>query len=193
AATDASKNEGDSGTTPFTFTVTRSGDTTGTTTVVYAVTGSGGNQANAADFGGTLPSGTVTFNATDTSKLITINVSGDTTVEPDEGFTVTLSSPSGNATLSQATAAGTIVNDDTALSITATDASKAEGDSGNTAFTFTVTRSGLTTGTTTVVYAVTGSGGNQANAADFGGTLPSGTVTFNATDTSKLITINVSG
>ena len=43
--------------------------------------------------GDALPSGSVTFNAGETSKVITINVNGDTTVEPDEAFTVTLSGP----------------------------------------------------------------------------------------------------
>ena len=91
APTDASKAEGNSATTPYTFTVTRTGSTSGTTSVNWAVTGSGTNVANAADFGGTLPAGTVNFAANDTSKTFTVDVSGDTTVEPDEGFTVTLS------------------------------------------------------------------------------------------------------
>ena len=80
-ATDAAKPEGNSGTTAFTFTVTRSGDTGGTTTVNYAVSG----MADAADFqGGVLPSGTVTFGANETTKTITINVAGDKVREPDE-------------------------------------------------------------------------------------------------------------
>ncbi len=95
AATDAAKLEGDSGTTSFTFTVTRTGDTSGATTVDYGVTGSGTNPANAADFGGTFPSGSVSFADGEVTKTITINVSGDTVFEPDESFTVTLSNPSG--------------------------------------------------------------------------------------------------
>ncbi len=109
---DAVKAEGNIGTTPFTFTVTRSGDVSGATSVDYAVTGSGMNPADANDFGGTLPSGVVNFLANETSKIIIINVSGDTDVEPEEGFTVTLSNPSGGATISTATATGTIQNDD---------------------------------------------------------------------------------
>ena len=193
AAADAAKAEGNTGNTPFTFTVTRTGLTTGTTTVNYAVAGSGANPANAADFGGTLPSGVVSFAAGETSKTITVNVSGDTTVESDEGFSVTLSNASGGAQILTATAAGTIQNDDTALAIAAADAVKSEGNTGNTPFTFTVTRTGLTTGTTTVNYAVAGTGANPANAADFGGTLPSGAVSFAAGETSKTITVNVSG
>lgn len=113
AATDANKSEGNAASTSFTFTVTRAGtDLSGTSTVDYAVTGSGANPVNAIDFdGNTLPSGSLSFAANETSKVITILVNGDTTVEPNEGFTVTLSSPSGS-TITTATAAGSINNDD---------------------------------------------------------------------------------
>jgi Ca2+-binding RTX toxin-like protein len=110
-AIDAHRPEGNGDTTPFSFVVTRTGDLTGTSTVAYVVTGSGSNSASATDFGGALPSGTISFAANEASKTVTVDVSGDTTVEPDEGFTVTLSDPS-NATISTATAEGTIVNDD---------------------------------------------------------------------------------
>ncbi|HEY8618360.1 Calx-beta domain-containing protein, partial [Phenylobacterium sp.] len=56
------------------------------------------------------------------------------------------------------------------------------------------TRSGPTTGSSTVNWSVSGSGTNPASAADFaGGTLPSGTVTFAAGETTKTITVNVAG
>ena len=197
AATDASKAEGNTGSTPFTFTVTRSGDTTGASSATYTVTGSGANAANAADFtGAALPTGTVSFAAGETSKLVTINVAGDTTAEANEGFTVTLSAPSAGTTIATAAATGTIVNDDasSSLAIAATDASKAEGNTGSTPFTFTVTRSGDTTGASSATYTVSGSGANAANAADFtGAALPTGTVSFAAGETSKLVTINVAG
>ncbi len=198
AAASASLAEGNSGSTPFTFTVTRSGDTSGTSSVNYAVTGSGVSAADGSDFtGGVLPSGSVNFAANQTSKDITINVAGDTTVEPDEGFTVTLSGATG-ATIDTATATVKILNDDSlaspTLAIAATSASLAEGNSGSTPFTFTVTRSGDTSGTSSVNYAVTGSGANVANGTDFaGGALPSGSVNFAANETSKDITINVAG
>src|SRR3954447_25126981 len=188
-ADQTSKLEGNSGTTPFTFTVTRSGSTADTSSVSYAVSG---GTANAADFGGTVPSGTVSFAAGETSKTIMVNVSGDTTVEPDETFDVVLSSPAG-ATIGTGTASSTILNDDVAapaLSITADQTSKLEGASGTTPFTFTVARSGSTAVTSSVNYAVSG---GTANAADFGGTLPSGTVSFAAGETSRTITVNVSG
>ncbi|MEI4474241.1 beta strand repeat-containing protein, partial [Frigidibacter sp. MR17.24] len=102
--------EGDSGTTAFSFTLTRSGITTGVSSVAWAVTG---GTANAADFGGSLPSGTVTFAAGQTVRTITLQVSGDTVQEEDETFTVTLSNPTG-AALNTTSATGTILNDDNA-------------------------------------------------------------------------------
>jgi hypothetical protein len=117
AATDANQPEGNTGNTPFTFTVTRTGDLSGASSAAYAVTG---GTATAADFsGGTLPTGTVSFAADAATAIITVNVAGDTTVEPDEGFTVTLSGASG-ATITTATATGTILNDDTAPAAVAT-------------------------------------------------------------------------
>ncbi|MCB0521976.1 MAG: hypothetical protein KDD27_23740 [Saprospiraceae bacterium] len=198
AAADAVKAEGNAGNTAFTFTVTRTGSTANQSTANWAVTGSGGNPADAADFSGTLPSGTVTFPAGSAdNQIITVNVSGDATIEPDEGFTVTLSNPV-NATITTATAAGTIQNDDAgatpSLAIAATDANKAEGNAGNTPFTFTVTRTGNTANQSTANWAVTGSGGSAANEADFGGALPNGTVIFPAgSATPQVITVNVSG
>ena len=109
AADDSVKAEGDAGTTDFTFTVTRSGDTSAAGTVDFAVSSA---TADADDFGGTLPSGTVSFAADETSKTVTVAVSGDTLPEQDESFTVTLSNASGGAVINSASAEGTIQNDD---------------------------------------------------------------------------------
>ena len=108
------KAEGNTGSTVFSFTVTRAGDVTGASTASYAVTGSSANPANATDFtGAILPSGTVNFAANETSKTITVNVAGDTTVEQNEAFTLTLSNPSAGTTITTGTSTGTITNDDT--------------------------------------------------------------------------------
>ena len=363
AAASASKSEGNTGSTAFTFTVSRSGDLAATSAASWAVTGSGASTANAADFaGGILPTGTVTFAAGEAAKTVTVNVAGDTTVEPSEGFTVTLSAPTG-ATIATATATGSILNDDSGgppqlvkavnvgggqvtasngvvfeadpgpstggsqlyfttapiagttddalyiderwiwggsftyevpvangtyqvdllfsensglgsgqrvfdmalegqtlaalqnidissrvgvntaltvsqqvtvsdgslsiqvgpgssapgnvdnaklnafavyaagstppaptLSIAAANASLNEGNSGNTAFTFTVSRAGDLAATSAASWAVTGSGASTANAADFaGGILPTGTVTFAAGEAAKTVTVNVAG
>ena len=188
----ADQAEGDVGNLGFTFAVTRTGDTSGTASVGYLVTGSGGNPADANDFGGSLPSGTVDFEATDATEIITVDVSGDTDVEMDEGFAVTLSNAV-DATIGTGAADGTIRNDDTLLSIAPDSSDQAEGDAGTTGFTFTVTRTGDISGVSSANYVVAGTGGSPADAADFGGTLPSGTVSFSATDTEETITVDVSG
>ena len=113
AATDADRTEGDIGSTDFLFTVTRTGDTSESSTVNYAVTGSGTIAADGADFvGGALPTGVVSFGIGEASQVIAVPLAGDTDVEGDEGFTVTLSSASGAWSIGVATADGIVRNDD---------------------------------------------------------------------------------
>jgi beta-glucanase (GH16 family) len=98
--------EGDSGLTAFTYSVTRSGDLSAASSAAWTVAGSGANPANAADFsGGALPSGALSFAPGQASATITIDVAGDKAIEPDEGFTVSLGSPTG-ATITGGAAAG---------------------------------------------------------------------------------------
>ncbi|MEN9314911.1 MAG: hypothetical protein RIS35_1304, partial [Pseudomonadota bacterium] len=125
AARDANRDEGNDNATDFTFTVTRSGDTSGTSSASWAVGVASGMEtsapedgaiASAADFAdGTLPSGTVSFAAGESSKIVTVVVVGDTAFEPDETFAVTLSNPIGGTVGAASTATGTILNDDTAV------------------------------------------------------------------------------
>jgi hypothetical protein len=195
ATTSASRAEGQAGGISYTFTATRTGDTSVAHTAAWALTGSGPNPASAADFvGGVLPSGTVSFAVGETSKSITVNVAGDSAVESDEGFTVTLSNPSAGLELGTSTASGTILNDDAAVSIATTSANRAEGQTGGTTYTFTATRTGDTSVAHTAAWSVSGSGNNAATAGDFvGGVLPGGTVAFAAGETSKTITVEVAG
>ncbi|HTD19280.1 MAG TPA: Calx-beta domain-containing protein, partial [Ktedonobacteraceae bacterium] len=80
--------EGGSGTKNFDFTVTRSGDTSITSSVNFATADGTATVAN-SDY--VANSGTLSFAAGETTKTITIVVNGDTTVEPDETFSVNLS------------------------------------------------------------------------------------------------------
>ena len=187
--------EGNSGPTAFVFNVSRTGDTSVAASATYSVTASGTNPANAADFtGGTFPTNTVNFGVGETAATITINVNGDTGIEPNETFLVTLSAPSANSTIGTATATGTITNDDSNVISMGGPVSSLEGNSGPTAFVFNVSRTGDTSGTASATYNVTGSGTNPTNAADFtGGTFPTGTVTFLAGFATATITINVNG
>lgn len=113
SAENANHPEGDAGTSDFTFIVSRTGNTSEPTSVDYALIGSGSNAATASDFAGNLlPNGSIAFAAGETSKAITIQILGDTEVESDEGFTVTLSGASGDTVIGNASSAGVIVNDD---------------------------------------------------------------------------------
>ena len=189
AATSADKAEGQSGDTAFTFTVTRTGDLGAAASAHWAV---GGEGVSGADFaGGEPPSGVVSFAAGESSKVITVEVAGDTAVEADESFSVTLSNPSTGAIIGTASASGVIRNDDASLAIAATSADKAEGQSGDTAFTFTVTRTGDLGAAASAHWAV---GGEGVSGADFaGGEPPSGVVSFAAGESSKVITVEVAG
>jgi len=110
ASADAVLAEGSAGTTAFTFTVTRSGVVTTEASATFIVSGA---DVAAADFaGGVLPTGVVAFAAGETSATISIEVAGDTLIELDEAFTVTLSAPSAGAVIGTASAIGTILNDD---------------------------------------------------------------------------------
>ena len=108
AALSADKAEGDNGATPFTFTVTRTGDTSAASSATWQVNH---GTTDAADFIGAL-SGTVSFAPGQTSQIITAGIAGDTTFESDETFTVSLSGATG-ATIGTASAGGVIRNDDT--------------------------------------------------------------------------------
>ena len=187
AAQTARLPEGNSGTTDFTFTVTRSGDTVEAAEIGWTVAGVAGNgtvAARAQDFaGGTLPSGTVSFAAGQTSRTITVPVAGDTAGESNERFAVSLGNlPTGGAFTGSA-AHGVILNDDgSRYGIGPARRTVLEGTGGSTSAAFTVSRAGTATDTETLDWAVSPGGAPgtmPASAADFaGGVLPSGTVTF---------------
>ena len=86
--------EGDSGTRPAVFTVSLSGASPQAVTVGYGT--SDGTATSPSDY--TPTSGTVTFNPGERTKTVSVAVVGDTSDEPDEDFSVRLSSPT-NATL----------------------------------------------------------------------------------------------
>jgi hypothetical protein len=103
-----SKAEGSRGTSlPFIFTVTLSPARSSPVTVNYAT--ANGTATAPSDY--TAKNGTLTFAPGETSKPVSVSVNGDRVVEPNETFTVNLSSPSG-ATLSDGQGVGTILNDD---------------------------------------------------------------------------------
>ena len=192
-AGEVDQTEGDSGAKPFTFTVSRSGNTGTEASAVWSVTA---GTADASDFvGSTLPSGTVRFAAGETEKTIAVQVAGDRAVEGNDSFTVDLSSPGTGTQLAATAATGIIRNDDVApaiLSIAASDADRAEGGSGDlTYYAFTVTRTGNIGSEATAGWSLAGS---TVEPEDFvGAVLPTGTVRFAAGETQKTVAIAVAG
>ncbi|GAA0734021.1 Ig-like domain-containing protein [Sphingomonas japonica] len=108
---DAQFDEGDAGTTDFSFVVRRAGGSASEASVDYTVTLDG--SADAADFGPDAAfTGTVTFGAGQSEATITLPVAGDLVGESNETFSVTLLNPKGDIVIADADAIGTILNDD---------------------------------------------------------------------------------
>jgi large repetitive protein len=106
---DATVTEGNSGSQDATFGVSLSAPSGKPVQVHWAT--ADGTATQPGDYAAA--SGDVAFAPGETSKFVTVHVNGDTSVEPDEGFAVNLSSPV-NATLVDGQATGTIRNDDAA-------------------------------------------------------------------------------
>src|SRR5439155_1710213 len=197
AIDDVAHNEGNSGTTNYVFTVTKTGATDLTTTVDFATTAGSGTTAAATCAAGVdyeTQAGTLTFLPADTTKTVTVKVCGDATYENTETFTVDLSTAT-NATISDASGLGTITNDDT-VTLAIDDVAHNEGNSGTTNYVFTVTKTGATDLTTTVDFATTaGSGTTAAATCAAGPTHRSSerTLTFLPADTTKTVTVKVCG
>ena len=105
----ASLAEGNAGTQSMSFTVTLGKATPLRVSVAYAT--ADGTATAGSDY--TTTSGTLVFAPAETSKTIAVPIVGDTSGEPDETFTLTLSNPV-NARLGTAQATGTITSDDPA-------------------------------------------------------------------------------
>lgn len=116
SVTDATVSEGNSGTVPITFTVTRGSDSNVAASVSYTISLPGGaTGASASDFVSPMLSGTIALAANEFSRTITLNVAGDLVNEANETFAITLSAPTNGATLGDASGEGMIVNDDAAV------------------------------------------------------------------------------
>ncbi len=195
--------EGDTGTRKMTFAVTLSQPQTSAVTVQYDVaslTATGGPAAGTGvDF--QTGSGTLKFTPsaktglTPVAQTVSVPVYGDTAIEADETFNVTLSNPSG-ANLGRSTATATIVNDDPSTGVTlgVGDASIAPATSGKQTLKLPVTLSAAVSGTTSVAYTITPATAAYSKKAAGGGAYggkTSGTVSFAAGSTLKTINVPI--
>ena len=135
---DVSLNEGNGGTTSFTFTVSLSapagpgGVTFDIATQDNTATAPGDYNAKSLT-GQTIPASSSTYS-------FAVLVNGDTSPEANETFFVNVTNITG-ANVNDGTGVGTIVNDDAAPNLTINDVILNEGDSGTTTYTFSVSLS----------------------------------------------------
>lgn len=183
--------EGNSGTRTVTFQVVRD-SIDGIPVVHWSVAG---NQVNAADFvGGIIPSGEVRFAADSLEAFITVEIAGDAIFEPNEQFFVVLTSAEGAVIGNRSVVGAVIANDDAEPTVPVVQFQSAsveldEGGEGSTVeYVFVLTRNAL--GPSKVKWDVRGL---TADAADFGGTLPSGEVEFDESSYTAEIRFTIEG
>jgi hypothetical protein len=161
-------------------------DAPATRNVTVNYTTAAGTAQSPSDF--FAQSGAVTFNQGATSRVITINVVGDTTIESDETFVVNLTSAVGG-TISDNQATVTIADDDALPGVSVAAATVGEGNQGTVDLVFTVSLSESSAKQVTVAY---GTANSTATAgSDY--EARSGVITFAAGETSKMITVPVLG
>ena len=184
---DVSVKEGNSGVKLMTFTVILSAATAGPVTVAYST--ADGTATSGSDY--VAASGTLTFAAGETSKTIEVKVKSDKVAESNETLTIRLANADG-ATIADGSATGTVTNDDAAATLPALsvgDVSMREGDSGTAELMFIVTLDKAATGPVTVNYAT--ANGTATAGSDYAAL--TGTLTFAAGETSKMVHVVVNG
>jgi hypothetical protein len=187
AGPDQTVTEGNSGTKNITFHVSLNQPAASDVTVQFLTKND--TAVSGSDY--VSKTGTVTFLAGQTTRSITVQVKGDTTVEPDERFKFIIFNPTGGATLGNSLAFGNIRNDDPAKpKISIAGVSLLEGNSGTRAFQFKVVLDKASSTPVTVKYAT--SNGTATAGSDYTA-LALTTLTFAANETTKFITVFVKG
>jgi hypothetical protein len=177
---DVTIDEGNSGSTSATFTLSLPFAHTQNVTVHYET--ANGTASSGSDYTGL--SGNVTFLAGQTSKEINVAILGDRAGEPNESFTLNLSTVDG--LIGDGVGIATIVDDEPQITID--DASATEVTNGTSNATFTVTLSRLYDEDVTVQYAT--ASGSAAAGSDFTG-VTNGSVTIPEGSLSRTFAITV--
>ncbi len=182
AASPPSLAEGSSGVTLRQFTVTLSPPSAGPVSVQYVTTN--GTAAAGSDYGSV--SGTLTFAPGQTTRTVDVPVFGDRLDEPDESFSLGLSSPRGAVVRGPSAAAATILDDD-AAGLAVGDVVAVEGTPPPSLARFTVTLALPAAGTVTVQYATRD--GSATAGSDYAAT--AGTLTFAPGETAQPVDVPV--
>jgi len=195
SVSDLTLTEGNSGNTSGYVTISLSKASTQTVSVQWAPRDGTATKAD-NDYSFPLTGGMVSFAPGITSRQIDVVVTGDTQVEADETFAIALSSPQ-NATLAKDTGTITITNDDSAPppvlpTLSVSDLTLTEGNSGNTSGYVTISLSKASTQTVSVQWAPRDGTAAKAD-NDYSFPLTGGTVSFAPGITSRQIDVVVTG
>jgi hypothetical protein len=177
--------EGNTGTTNATFTVTLSAMTGRVVTANYAT--SGGSAVSGVDFQPV--SGTLTFNSRVTSQTVSVPVIGDTLDEFDEAFRLNLSNFINAAPVTSGLGRATILDDDASPTLSISDVSVNEGNSGTVSAVFTVRKSVVSAKAITVSYATADA--SASSGSDY--VSASNMLTFNPQEMEKTVVVTVNG
>jgi hypothetical protein len=183
------------GATNLVYTFTRTGFTAGALTVNFSVGGTATfgvfpddyTQTGATTF--TTTSGSVTFTPGSPTATVTVDPETDATAESDETVIITLTAGASYNAVSPSSATGTILNDDTLVSVAVVPSSTAEGGA-NMVYTFT--RTGPTTSAVTVNFSVGGTASFPSDYSQSGATTftpPTATVTFGIGNSTATVTV----
>ena len=169
------------------FTVTLAPAATGQVTVDY--TTADDTATAGTDYTAVTTAQTLTFAVGETSKTVTVPVQDDSDIEPNETFTLNLSSAV-DASIGNHSATGKILDDDTPR-LSVSDASAPE-NTGNVVFSVTLTPAATQRVTVVYVTADDTAGANPATAGDdYTPVARPRTLTFEVNDTSKMVTVPV--
>jgi hypothetical protein len=184
ATSDVTVGEGDSGTTNASFEVTLSRPSTTTVTVDFNTS----PQSATAPEDFVAASGTLTFAPGEVTKAVAVEVKGDTVNEPDETFTLDLSSVAG-ASVGDGQGVATIIDDEGAPAVSIADVSLTEGDSGTTQAQMEIVLSRPDSKAVTIAYA--SADGTAKASADY--ETASGTVSFDPGQLAQSVSVPVNG
>ena len=184
------QSEGDAGSNNFVFNVTLSNPSVETVTVNFAT--SDGTATAGSDY--VANSGILTFAPGVTSASVSVQVNGDTTIEPNETFTLTLSNSTNASFISRSQTIATIITDDASAQFNSADFHVAEE---NGIAIVTISRTGDTNKVATVDFQTNDNfsgncsqtNGTASAKCDFG--TAGARLRFGVGDISKTISISV--
>lgn len=183
---DVTVTEGNSGTVNAVFTVTLSTASSQQITVDYAT--ANGTAEAGSDYVA-IPTTQLIIPANTTTQTVTVQVIGDLLDEADETFFVNLSNAT-NAVITDNQGQGTITDDDPLPALSINDVSMAEGNSGTTTITFTVSLSAASGKQMAVDYAT--ANGTATAGSDYVA-IPTTQLIFPVGTTTQSVTVTVNG